>query len=257
MPNGALVAERRNMRESVIITVVIPTLNAETGLSATLTALVPAVVEGLVREVIVVDGGSSDRTLSIAEQAGVEVVASPAGRGGQLRAGAARARFPWLLFLHADTVLEPGWEREAVAFMERVNAGAREPAAAAFDFALDDMGFAPRCVEFFVRLRCILLRLPYGDQGLLISGQLYSEIGGYRVMPLMEDVDIVQRLKRRQIILLRPRAVTSALRYRRDGYVKRVMKNQFCLLLYMLRVPIGRIAQVYGATARGVTNRGG
>ncbi|MBA4174844.1 MAG: glycosyl transferase family 2, partial [Hyphomicrobium sp.] len=95
-----------------------------------------------------------------------------------------------------------------------------------------------------------------GDQGLLISSQLYSKIGGYRVMPLMEDVDIVQRLKRRQIILLRPRAVTSALRYRRDGYLRRVMKNQFCLLLYMLRVPVGRIAQVYGASARGATNRG-
>lgn len=233
-----------------MITVVIPTLNAETGLSATLTALVPAVVEGLVREVVVVDGGSSDRTLLIADQAGVEVVKSSAGRGQQLAAGALRARFPWLLFLHADTVLEPGWEREAAAFVERVDSGARDPAAAAFSFALDDMGFAPRCVEFFVGLRCALLRLPYGDQGLLISRQLYGEIGGYKPMPLMEDVDMVRRLKRRQIILLRPRAVTSAQRYRRDGYVRRVLRNQLCLLLYLLRVPVERIARLYGGTMR-------
>lgn len=231
-----------------MITVVIPTLNAEGGLAATLSALVPAVVEGVVREVIVVDGGSTDRTLRIADQAGVEVMTTSAGRGRQLAAGAARARFPWLLFLHADTVLEPGWEREAAVFVERVEAGKREPAAATFSFALDDTGLAPRVVEAFVGLRSTLFRLPYGDQGLLIPRHLYTEIGGYRPLPLMEDVDIVRRLKRRQMILLRPRAVTSALRYRRDGYVNRVMRNQLCLLLYFLRVPVASIARVYGAS---------
>ncbi|MEQ1712495.1 MAG: glycosyl transferase family 2, partial [Hyphomicrobium sp.] len=169
----------------------------------------------------------------------------------QLATGAARARFPWLLFLHADTVLDPGWEREASVFVERVDAGKREPAAAAFGFALDDTGIAPRVVEAFVGLRSTLFRLPYGDQGLLISKQLYSEIGGYRALPLMEDVDIVRRLRRRRMILLRPRAVTSALRYRRDGYANRVMRNQLCLLMYFLRIPPGSIARVYGAEARG------
>lgn len=238
------------MRKSGMITVVVPTLNAEGGLAATLSALVPAVVEGLVREVIVVDGGSTDRTLEIADQAGVEVVKATAGRGGQLAIGAARAKFPWLLFLHADTVLDPGWEREASVFIERVDAGKREPAAAAFGFALDDTGLAPRLVEAFVGLRSMLFRLPYGDQGLLISKQLYAEIGGHKPLPLMEDVDIVRRLRRRRMILLRPRAVTSALRYKRDGYANRVLRNQLCLLMYFMRIPVGSIARVYDAEAR-------
>lgn len=233
-----------DMRDSGMISVVIPTLNAEVGLAATLTALVPAAVEGLVREVIVVDGGSADRTLKIADQAGVEVVSMSGTRGQMLAAGAHRARFPWLLFLNPDTVLEPGWEREAGAFIERVEMGARDQAAAAFGFALDDIGFAPRLVETFATLRSTLLRLPHGDQGLLISRRLYSEIGGHRPLPFLEDVDIVRRLKRRQIVLLRPKAVTSAARYRRDGYARRMARNQLCLAMYYLRFPAETILRV-------------
>src|SRR5262245_19218454 len=119
-----------------MISVVIPTLNAEPSLAATLTSLVPGAVDGVVRQVIIVDGGSSDRTLRIAEDAGADVVRAERGRGAQLQAGAAAARFPWLLFLHADTVLDPGWEREASTFIERIDIGQRPPAAAAFRFAL-------------------------------------------------------------------------------------------------------------------------
>src|SRR5918992_4724233 len=152
-----------------MISVIIPTLNAEAGLTATLSALVSATVDGLVREVIIVDGGSTDLTLKIAEAAGTEIVHSQRGRGGQLIAGAERARFPWLLFLHSDTVLEPGWGAEVAAFIQRVDIGQRPAAAAAFRFALDDAGFKPRLVEAGVRLRCTLFRRPYGDQGLLIQ----------------------------------------------------------------------------------------
>ena len=107
-----------------MISVVIPTLNAEATLAATLAALVPAAVDGLVREVIVVDGGSSDRTAEHRRPGRAPIsCAAAAGRGSQLAAGAAQARFPWLLFLHADTVLAPGWEREASHFMERVDMG--------------------------------------------------------------------------------------------------------------------------------------
>jgi hypothetical protein len=131
-----------------------------------------------------------------------------------LAAGAARARFSWLLFLHADTALAPGWEREANQFMERVDRGARPVAAAAFRFALDDVGARPRVLEWLVALRCAALRLPYGDQGLLIPKRLYAEIGGYRPLPLMEDVDLVRRLGRRRCHA-GSRAVTSAERFRR------------------------------------------
>ena len=230
-----------------MITVIIPTLNAEAGLAACLTALVPAVVEGLVRQVLIVDGGSSDRTLRIADQAGADIVVAPEpGRGAQLRTGAAAARHPWLLFLHADTVLAEGWEREVSTFIDRVDAGQRPPAAAAFAFALDDLGFRPRVIELGVRLRCTLFRLPYGDQGLLIPQRLYRQIGGYKVMPLMEDVDLISRLARGERVVLRTEAVTSAIRYQRDGYVARVVRNLACLSLFYLRVPPTLIRRIYG-----------
>ena len=229
-----------------MISVVIPTLNADDGLAACLTALVPAVVDGLIREVVVVDGGSSDRTLKIIEQSGAELVRSAPGRGEQLAAGAARARGNWLLFLHADTVLEPGWEREVATLIERVDTGRRKPSAAAFRFALDDDGFWPRMIEAGVAIRCALFRLPYGDQGLLISRQLYQQVGGYSRLPLMEDVDLVRRLGRRRIAALRSRAVTSAVRYQRDGYLRRSARNLSCLTLHLLRVPTRIIAQLYG-----------
>ena len=123
-----------------MITVVIPTLNAETSLAATLTSLVPGAVDGVIRQVVIVDGGSSDRTLRIAEDSGADIVRSEPGRGRQLRAGTEAARFPWLLFIHADTVLDAGWEREVSAFVERVDVGQRPLSAAAFRFALDAMG---------------------------------------------------------------------------------------------------------------------
>src|SRR6476469_428184 len=130
-----------------MITVVIPTLNAETTLGPTLAALVPAAVEGLIREVIVVDGGSIDRTAEIVDHAGATLLTGNKGRGQQLAAGAEQARFPWLLFLHADTVLESGWEREVSTFMGRIDSGERPPAAAAFRFTLDDEGVRPRVLE--------------------------------------------------------------------------------------------------------------
>jgi rSAM/selenodomain-associated transferase 2 len=229
-----------------MISVVIPTLNAEAGLAPTLASLVPAALEGLVKEVIIVDGGSGDGTVQIADEAGARVIACGGGRGPQLRAGAEAARLPWLLFLHADTVLEPGWEREAVDFMAAVDRGRRPLAAAAFRFALDDAGFRPRLVERLVALRCALLRMPYGDQGLLMPRRLYEETGGYPPYTLMEDVDIVLRIGRRRVVLLRPRAVTSAARYRRDGYVLRPLRNLVCLALFLLRAPPGVIARVYG-----------
>jgi rSAM/selenodomain-associated transferase 2 len=229
-----------------MISVVIPTLNAEATLAATLTALVPAAVDGLVREVIVVDGGSTDQTTAIVEDAGAQLVCKSGGRGHQLAVGALRAKQPWLLFLHADTVLETGWEREAGLFVERAAAKPDRARAAVFRFALDDLGAKPRLLEALVAARYALFRLPYGDQGLLIARTLYDEVGEFRPLPLMEDVDFARRLGRRRMTLLSARAVTSAERYQRDGYLRRSARNLMCLTLYFAGVPTNVINRRYG-----------
>jgi len=228
-----------------MISVIIPTLNAAEGLPSSLTSLVSGVVSGALREVIIVDGGSTDKTLDIAEAAGAKVVRSETGRGNQLMAGAEAARSDWLLFLHADTVLEKGWEEEVGVFMDRVNSGQRPETAAAFRFVLDDLGLLPRLIETGVSLRCTFFRMPYGDQALLIPRRLYNAIGGYSPVPLLEDVDINRRLGRSRMVILRTGAVTSAIRYKRDGYVRRVLRNTLCLAMYYCRVPIRHIVRVY------------
>lgn len=224
-----------------MISVIIPTLNAARSLPATLRSLFDAAIGGLVGEVIVSDGGSTDATRDIAEEAGANVVVGERGRGQQLRAGAASARKPWLLFLHADTALAPGWEEEAKAFTTKAG-----EAAAAFKFRLADSGLRPRLLELFVGLRCRMWHLPYGDQGLLISRNLYDMVGGFSPIPIMEDVDLVRRLGRRRIVMLKTAAITSADRFRSEGYLRRSMRNLHCLMLYYRGVPPAELVRSYG-----------
>lgn len=231
-----------------MISVVIPTLNAENTLPGCLAALVPGAVDGVVREVIIVDGGSSDATALIADDAGARWHICEPGRGQQIARGVGFARSAWLLILHADTVLEAGWADEVSSFIEKVEGG-RASSAAVFRHALDDEGARPRLLETLVNARSRLLALPYGDQGLLISRQLYDEIGGFKPLPIMEDVDIVRRLGRGRLTLLRSRAVTSAARYRSDGYFRRIVRNQSCLAMYLAGVPVEKIARFYGGPA--------
>ncbi|HVZ06152.1 TIGR04283 family arsenosugar biosynthesis glycosyltransferase [Hyphomicrobium sp.] len=229
-----------------MISVVIPTRNSELTLAATLSALVPSAIDGIVRQVIVVDGGSTDQTATLADLAGADVILTAPGRAGQLAEGAAKARFPWLLFLNADTVLEEGWERSATAFMRRVDRGECAPSAGAFTFRLDDKGIAPRLIERLAHLRCKLSRVPYGDQGLLIPRQLFDAVGGYKDLPVLEDVDLARRLGRRRMQMLDAQAIASPEPYRRDGYFRRSLRNQACHALFGLGVPVTMIARIYG-----------
>ncbi|MGD9784356.1 MAG: TIGR04283 family arsenosugar biosynthesis glycosyltransferase [Hyphomicrobiaceae bacterium] len=234
-----------------MLSVVIPTLNAGERLAQCLTALVPAAVEGLVRDVVVVDGGSTDGTLHIVDAAGADLIASEPGRGRQLALGARKAKQPWLLFLHADTVLSHGWDEEVARFMEAVDGDRRSLSAASFRFALDDVGAAPRVLERLVALRN-LAGLPYGDQGLLIPRRLYDAVGGYAPVPIMEDVMLARRLGRRRIARLRALAVTGAERYQSAGYPARVLRNQYCLALHAMGAKPERILAAYkGGRSRG------
>lgn len=224
------------------LSVVIPTLDAAATLPATLAGLAPARAAGLVRETLVVDGGSHDDTAQVAARAGARVLAAPRGRGSQLAAGAEAVEGDWLLFLHADTVLDAGWAAAARAFIARPDAAAR---AAAFRFALDDPDPRARRIERMVRWRVRVLGLSYGDQGLLISRALYREVGGYRPLPLMEDVDMVRRLGRARLVVLDAAALTSAARYRRDGWWRRPARNLLVLGLHYLGVPPGLLRRLY------------
>ena len=221
------------------LSVIIPTLNA----AATLGACLDALAEAEGREIIVVDGGSEDLTASVACKGGAELIRAPRGRGVQLRAGADQARGPWLLFLHADTRLEAGWSGEVRRW---ILAAAPQTDFAVFTFKLDSDDWRARWLERLVAWRVRWLGLPYGDQGLLIHRDALDGVGGYAPLPLMEDVDLVGRLRRGGLTQLATPAVTSAERWRRDGWLRRSLRNLACLALFKLGVSPGRIAQIYG-----------
>jgi rSAM/selenodomain-associated transferase 2 len=218
-----------------MLSVVIPTLNAASTLQGCVDALGP------VDELVVADGGSVDATAAIAEAAGARVVQAPRGRGLQLAAGAEAARGDWLLFLHADTRLSAGWKADAEAHVRCAPA-----TAACFRFRLDDPAWQARVIERGVAARVRLLGLPYGDQGLLVSRALYEAVGGYRPLPLMEDVDLVRRIGPGRLATLDAAAVTSAERWRRDGWMRRSGRNLACLALHGMGMSVERVAKIYG-----------
>lgn len=224
-----------------MISVVIPTFNAKQGLMRLLDCLKACPYK---YEVVVADGGSSDGTVSYAKSRGCRIVATPKGRGIQLKAGAASASGEWLMVLHADTVLSPEWPEVLTDFFNRPDTAEK---AAYFTFALDDpISQDARRIENMVAWRCETLDLPYGDQGLLLTRALYDVVGGYEAVPLMEDVGLVRRIGKERLVGLSAKAITSAQRYQKDGYFLRPLRNLFCLGLYYLGVSPQTIVRFYG-----------
>lgn len=201
-----------------------------------LSSLMPGVEAGLIRELIVTDGGSSDATVDAAKAWGAEIVQGAASRGAQLSRGCRAAQGDWFLVLHADTRLSDDWVGVVARHM-----GSSD--AAWFNLAFEDGGWAGRIVAAWANLRS-RWGLPYGDQGLLVPAALYDRVGGYPSQPLMEDVAIARALKGR-LVGLEVTATTSASRYKKQGWLRRGGRNIWTLIRYFAGTPPTRLAQSY------------
>lgn len=219
------------------ISVIIPVLNEAAHLTQTLATVQTA--SDL--EIIVVDGGSQDSTVQIAESASARVIASAPGRARQMNTGARIASGDVLLFLHGDTRLPPKFDR-------LIEETLSEPGvlAGAFDLRIDGQQLGLRWVEWAVKWRSRLLQMPYGDQALFMKTKVFRAIGGFTELPIMEDFEILQRLKRLGKIAIVPVPVlTSGRRWQKLGIWQTTLINQSVIMAYFLGVAPDRLARWY------------
>lgn len=216
------------------ISVIIPALNEEQRVAAA----IESARQAPGAEVIVVDGGSADRTMETARSAGARVLVSARSRARQMNTGAHFATGDTLLFLHADSRLPENYP----ALVHDALAGP-SVSAGAFEFKLDGAGLGLRLVERTVNLRSRRLGMPYGDQAIFLRAETFRDIGGFPDLPVMEDVEIVRRLRKRGRIRIVPApVVTSARRWSRHGLVKTTLVNLASTVAYFLGVSPERLA---------------
>lgn len=219
------------------IAVIIPVLNEAERIKATLMPIqrTPTI------DAIVVDGGSHDGTVEMAESLGARVVTTRPGRAQQMNWGAANAHADILLFLHADTQLP-------IDFAQFVYATLMQPGvvAGAFELKIDGDGRGLRLVEWGVKWRSWLLQLPYGDQAIFLKADVFHKLGGFPELSIMEDFEFMQRLKPLGTIAIAPASVlTSGRRWQKLGVLKTTLINQVIILAYQFGVPPVRLAQWY------------
>jgi hypothetical protein len=219
------------------ISVIIPTLNEAQYITATL----QSAQRGRPHEILVVDGGSTDDTLTLARAAGARVIHSRPGRARQMNAGAAQATGNALIFLHADTLL-------AADYPEVVAGTLRDPAVAAgaFQFQMGEKLAGQWFIEWTANLRSRWRQSPYGDQALFLRRSLFEEIGGFAALPIMEDCEIVRRLRKRgRVVTADAVAITSGRRWRRLGLFRTTLINKLVILGYLCGVSPERLAAFY------------
>lgn len=236
-----------------LVSVIVPILAADRDAARRLIARIPV---DLQVETIVAEAGTELGLESLSQgRPDVTVVHTQQGRGRQMNAAAGLARGEWLLFLHADSQLPSDWldlfETSVREHGPGSGPGPRDPrpgdiVGGWFQFALDDPAWQARLIERAVAWRVRLLRLPYGDQGLFVQRRTFAALGGYRDIELMEDVDFVRRMINAGAVIELPCAlITSARRWRRDGWFRRSTRNLTLLALYFCGVPPRVLARWY------------
>jgi rSAM/selenodomain-associated transferase 2 len=220
----------------VRLSIIVPVLDEESAIAATLAGLKP-----FDAEVIVVDGGSTDGTADIARQNRVKVIASPRGRARQMNAGAAAAAGDVLLFLHADTRLPPSAIGDVTAALsDPRRIGGR------FDLKLDDDRAVFRLIGFLISLRSRVSKVATGDQAIFVRREVFAALGGFREIPILEDVEFCRRLKRTgKIACLRSRVVTSARRWQKDGVARTIALMWLLKFLFLIGVSPFRLKRFY------------
>jgi rSAM/selenodomain-associated transferase 2 len=221
------------------ISVIIPTFNEEANIAAT----VQNVRAQQPHEIVVVDGGSSDRTVEIASPLADRILAGPRGRAAQMNLGAAHAAGDALLFLHADCSLEAGAIDQAARLLEKLGV-----AAGCFTMRVPLTNSLYRCIEFGATARTRLFGIIYGDQGLFIRRKLFEHAGGFPKLQLMEDVYLSLRLRKMgRIVVASRQIVVSPRRWQNAGLVRQTLRNWAVTALAAGGVHPDRLARYYPA----------
>jgi rSAM/selenodomain-associated transferase 2 len=240
MGNGNKI-HKRTQSNRPGISVIIPVYQEEEAINQTIRYL-RSVSGGARYEIIVVDGHPEGCTLSAIDDATVIRVRSGKGRGCQMNVGAQAASGEILLFLHADTFLPPGAMSRIMSVLdESVLVGG------AFSLRIGSERFFFRIIEKLTNLRARLTRVPYGDQAIFILRDYFREIGGYREIPLLEDVDLMRRIRKRggRIVLFPEAVVTSSRQWDKEGLLYGTLRNRVIMMLYNLGVKPERLARYY------------
>ena len=203
------------------LTIIIPTLNEALHLPLLLADLNQWPYDF---EIIIIDGGSKDLTISIAQIQGINVINSHQNnRGYQLKLGALNASSNWMLFIHADSRLEQSWVKSLYKIIKDEKS---KNFAWYFDFKLKNNNLEYRLLEIAVSLRSHFLQLPYGDQGLLIHKDLYRSSGGFSSMKIMEDIDLITRItKTTKVKRIGENIFTDDIKWSNSNIIKRAITN--------------------------------
>jgi rSAM/selenodomain-associated transferase 2 len=219
------------------ISIIIPTLNEANNIKEAITSTQPSTNV----EIIVVDAGSNDGTPAIAQALGATVISAVPGRAIQMNTGAAIASGEILLFLHADTSLPPGFDQ-----MIRTALQQPQTIAGAFTLRIDAPQWGLRLVEWGVKMRSRFWQLPYGDQAIFLTKDTFNKIGKFPELAIMEDFELITRLKRlNKITIINVPVITSPRRWLKKGIFQTTLINQIVIIAYLIGISPEKIRQWY------------
>tara|TARA_B100000212_G_C27373355_1_gene533599 strand:+ start:371 stop:1084 length:714 start_codon:yes stop_codon:yes gene_type:complete len=224
---------------SPVLSIIIPTLNESKNLPLLFSDLSEIYKDS---EILIIDSISKDQTKDIALLYGMRFYkTNKKNRGFQLNYGAKKSKGEWLLFIHADSRLKVNWSKEIKSKLKK------DPNFIYyFKFKVDNKFFTYRILEFFVNLRCLLFKCPYGDQGILINKKNFERYRGYKNIPLMEDFDFIRRVKQKKFLkALKTPIYTNSRKWEEVNFISQSLRNWRLRNLWIKGLPLNEIYEKY------------